>query len=328
MYDVTIIGAGVIGASIARELSKYHGKVLLIEKEKDVSLGATKANSGIVHGAYATEHGTLKGELAAKGNPMFQQLNEELNFGYRKTGALVVGFSEEDEKSIQELYNNGKKYGESEENLQIIGQDKIKELEPHSNPEIKTALYSKNVGVASPYEMTIALVENAMTNGVEVLLGKKVEKIRKHEEGFVIDVENERIKTKYLVNAAGLYSDGIAKMLGITNYEILPRKGQYILFGKDQGHLVNRVIFQVPSSKGKGILVTTTYHGNFMIGPNAEEVEDRADLSTTKESLQYIIDSARRSIPHLTRGRWFCEVEIQTCRAYNWSFYRFYRKAQ
>jgi len=130
-----------------------------------------------------------------------------------------------------------------------------------------------------------------------------VEKIRKHEEGFVIDVENERIKTKYLVNAAGLYSDGIAKMLGITNYEILPRKGQYILFGKDQGHLVNRVIFQVPSSKGKGILVTTTYHGNFMIGPNAEEVEDRADLSTTKESLQYIIDSARRSIPGFKLNR-------------------------
>ena len=297
MYDVTIIGGGVIGASIARELSRYHGKVLLIEKEKDVSLGVTKANSGIVHGSYATDHGTLKGELSAKGNPMYQSLNEELNFGFRKTGALVVGFTEEDEKRIQELYQNGKKYGESEEELQIIGPDKIKELEPYSNPDIKIALFSKNVGVTSPYEMTIALVENAMTNGVEVLLGKKVEGIKKQEDGFVIDAEGERVETTYLVNAAGLYSDEIAKMVGVTKYTVTPRKGQYILFGKDQGHLVNHVIFQVPNAKGKGILVTTTYHGNFMIGPNAEEVSDRADLSTTKASLQYIIDSARRSIP-------------------------------
>ncbi len=303
MYDVTIIGGGVIGASIARELSKYHGKFLMIEKEKDVALGATKANSGIIHGVYATDHGTLKGELAAKGNPMYQQLNEELNFGYRRTGALVLGFNAEDEKKIRERYHNGKKYGESPEDLQIIGPDKIKELEPHSNPNIKMALYSRNAGVASPYEFTIALVENAMTNGTEVRLGKKVENIQKREGGFLIDAEGEQIKTKYLINAAGLYSDEIAKMTGISNFEIIPRKGQYILFGKDQGHLVNSVIFQVPNAKGKGILVTTTYHGNFMIGPNAEEVDDRTDVSTTKESLRYIIKSARKSIPEFKLNR-------------------------
>ncbi len=297
MYDVTIIGGGVIGASIARELSKYQAKVLLIEKEKDVSLGVTKANSGIVHGCYATEHGTLKGALAAKGNMLFKSLNDELNFGYRQTGGLVAGFTEEDEKRIRELYDNGIKYGESRQDLQIIGPSKIRELEPHSNPDIKIALYSRNVGVTSPYEMTIALVENAMTNGVEVLLGKKVQRIQKQEGYFIVDAEGKRIETKQLINAAGLYSDEIARMAGLSKYTILPRKGQYILFGKDQGHLVNHVIFQVPNVKGKGILVTTTYHGNFMIGPNAEEVSDRADLSTTKESLQYIIDAARRSIP-------------------------------
>ena len=303
MYDVTIIGGGVIGASIARELSKYHGKILLIEKEKDVSLGATKANSGIVHGSYATPYGTLKGELAAKGNPMYEKLNKELNFGYRRTGALVMGFSSEDEMKLQELYANGKKYGESDEDLQIIGPDKIQELEPHSNPDIKVGLYSKNVGVASPYELTIALVENALTNGVELLLDKRVQSIKKYEKGFLINAEGQSIKTKYIVNAAGLYSDEIAKMLGIMDYEILPKKGQYILFGKDQGHLVNRVLFQVPNEKGKGILVTTTYHGNFMIGPNAEEVDDRADLSTTKESLEYIIETARRTIPNYNLKR-------------------------
>ena len=303
MYDAAIIGGGVIGASIARELSKYHGKVLLIEKEKDVSLGATKANSGIVHGAYATAHGTLKGSLAAKGNPMFQQLDKELHFGYRKTGSLVVGFNEEDEKRIRELYENGKKYGENEVDLQIIGTEKIRELEPHINPNVRMALYSRNVGVASPYEMTIALVENAMTNGVEVLLGKEVTGIQKKGEGFEIEVEDQTLEAKYLVNAAGLYSDHIAGMAGIDAYEIIPRRGQYILFGKDQGHLVNSVIFQVPNPKGKGILVTTTFHGNFMIGPNAEEVEDRTDVSTTKESLEYIVETARKSIPEFKLSR-------------------------
>ncbi len=303
MYDVTIIGGGVIGASIARELSKYHGEILLIEKEKDVSLGASKGNSGIIHGAYATAHGTLKGELSAKGNPMYQQLNEELNFGYRKTGALVVAFNDEEEKRLQVLFENGKKYEEPEGDLQIIGPDRIKELEPHSNPDIKSALFSRNVGVASPYEMTIALAENAISNGVEVLLGKKAVGIRKLKDGFIIDAEDQWIKTKYLINAAGLYSDRIARLAGIASYEIQPRKGQYILFGRDQEHLVNRVIFQVPSPRGKGILVTTTYHGNFMIGPNAEDVKDRADVSTTKESLQYIIDTARRSIPNFNVSR-------------------------
>ncbi|NBG87126.1 NAD(P)/FAD-dependent oxidoreductase [Isachenkonia alkalipeptolytica] len=303
MYDVAIIGGGVVGASIARELSKYHGKIVLIEKERDVSLGATKANSGIVHGVYATEYGTLKGRLAAKGSPMFQQLNKELNFGYRKTGSLVVGFNEADHRKIQKLYYNGKKYGENDQDLQLIGAETINKLEPHINGDVKMALHSKNVGVASPYEMTIALMENALANGVKVFFGQEINKIYRRENDFKIQGENQTFEAKYIVNAAGLYSDRVARMAGIEDYEIIPRRGQYILFGKDQGHLVNRVIFQVPNEKGKGILVTTTFHGNFMIGPNAEEVNDRADVSTTKESLKYIIQNARRSISDFKLNR-------------------------
>ncbi|GAA0063316.1 FAD-dependent oxidoreductase [Clostridium sp. CTA-1] len=295
MYDVSIIGAGVVGSAIARELSKYNLKVCLIEKEEDVGTGASKANSGIVHGGYVAKYGTLKGELCIKGNSMYNQLEKELNFGYRNPGALVIGFDEDDENRIKKLYENGVKIGCDD--LEIIYGDKIKELEPHINKEVKVALYAKSVGVASPYEMTIALAENAMENGVDLKLETKVLTIDKEHEAFIINTNKGEIKSKYIVNAAGLYSDKIANMLGMDDFKILPRRGQYVLSTKDQGYLVNKVIFQVPTEKGKGILVTTTYHGNFMIGPDAQEVVDKEDIGTDIESIEYIIKTARKSIP-------------------------------
>ncbi|EDU36521.1 NAD(P)/FAD-dependent oxidoreductase [Clostridium sporogenes] len=295
MYDVSIIGAGVVGSAIARELSKYNLKVCLIEKEEDVGTGASKANSGIVHGGYVAKYGTLKGELCIKGNSMYNQLEKELNFGYRNPGALVIGFDEDDENRIKKLYENGIKVGCDD--LEIIYGDKIKELEPHINKDVKVALYAKSVGVASPYEMTIALAENAMENGVDLKLETKVLTIDKEHEAFIINTNKGEIKSKYIVNAAGLYSDKIANMLGMDDFKILPRRGQYVLSTKDQGYLVNKVIFQVPTEKGKGILVTTTYHGNFMIGPDAQEVVDKEDIGTDIESIEYIIKTARKSIP-------------------------------
>lgn len=294
MYDVAIIGAGVVGCAIARELSKYDLKICLLEKEDDVSTGASKANSGIVHGGHAAKHGTLKGELCIKGNAMYKKLNEELNFGYRKTGALVIGFNERDEKTIKELYENGLKNGCDE--IEIIYKDKIREIEPYINEDVTVALYDKSVGVASPYEMTIALAENAIANGVELKLNSAVTAIDKKENHFFVKTENEEVQAKYVINAAGLYSDIIANMVGIYDFKINPRRGQYVLFGKDQSYLVNTVIFQVPTEKGKGILVTTTYHGNFMLGPNAEELGDRDDVGTTMESLEEVIETARLSI--------------------------------
>ncbi|ENK0837754.1 NAD(P)/FAD-dependent oxidoreductase [Clostridium sporogenes] len=295
MYDVSIIGAGVVGSAIARELSKYNLKVCLIEKEEDVGTGASKANSGIVHGGYVAKYGTLKGELCIKGNSMYNQLEKELNFGYRNPGALVIGFDEDDENRIKKLYENGIKVGCND--LEIIYGDKIKELEPHINKDVKVALYAKSVGVASPYEMTIALAENAIENGVDLKLETKVLTIDKEHETFIINTNKGEIKSKYIVNAAGLYSDKIANMLGMDDFKILPRRGQYVLSTKDQGYLVNKVIFQVPTEKGKGILVTTTYHGNFMIGPDAQEVVDKEDIGTDIESIEYIIKTARKSIP-------------------------------
>ncbi|ACA43952.1 NAD(P)/FAD-dependent oxidoreductase [Clostridium botulinum] len=295
MYDVSIIGAGVVGSAIARELSKYNLKVCLIEKEEDVGTGASKANSGIVHGGYVAKYGTLKGELCIRGNSMYNKLEKELNFGYRNPGALVIGFDEDDENRIKKLYENGIKVGCND--LEIIYGDKIKELEPHINKDVKVALYAKSVGVASPYEMTIALAENAIENGIDLKLETKVLAIDKEHEAFIINTNKGEIKSKYIVNAAGLYSDKIANMLEMDDFKILPRRGQYVLSTKDQGYLVNKVIFQVPTEKGKGILVTTTYHGNFMIGPDAQEVVDKEDIGTDIESIEYIIKTARKSIP-------------------------------
>lgn len=295
MYDICIIGAGVVGCAIARELSKYELKVVLLEKDDDVSNGASKANSGIVHGGYAAEHGTIKGELSVKGNRLYKKLNEELNFGYRETGSIVIGFNNEDKFKINKLYANGIKNGV--EGLEILDGKKIKELEPNINDEVIVGLYCKHAGITSPYELTIALAENAVENGVELRLENEVIDINKKNDRFIIKTNRNLIKARYVINCTGVYSDKIANMLNIYNFKIIPRRGQYVLLEKGYGSIVNKVIFQVPSKNGKGVLVTSTYHGNFMIGPNAEEIQDKEDVSTNSEILNYIVETARKSVP-------------------------------
>lgn len=312
--DVIIIGAGVVGCAIARELSKYQLDVLLLEKENDVSMGASKANSGIVHGGYDAKHGTQKGYFSRKGNRMFKQLNDELNFGYLECGSLVVAFDEEELDILHHLMENGIKNGVDD--LEIIEREQILALEPHLNPKVKYALYCKSAGIASPYEMTIALAENAITNGVSLQLKSEVVNISKglvsefvntedtgieeDEDVFEVTTMKDGQKTayygRYIVNAAGVYSDMIPQMLGMNEFSINPRKGEYILMNKNQGHLAKGVIFQTPTAKGKGILVTRTYHGNLMLGPNASEVQDRTEVGTDIDVLSYIVKTARKSV--------------------------------
>ncbi len=295
MYDICIIGAGVVGANIARELSKYKVKVCLVEKEEDVSCGASKANSGIVHGGYSDKPGSLKAELCVKGNRMYEKLNKELNFGYRETGSLVLAFREEDRKTLEMLYEYGIKNGVG--GLSIIDGDKAREMEPYLSKEVTSALYCADAGVTSPYEFVIALTENAITNGVELKLSTKVIGIEKRENYFSITTNQGEIKASYVINAAGIYSDKISSMMGIEGFHITPRRGQYILLDKEQNYLANTVIFQVPTELGKGILVTTTYHGNLMIGPNAEDIEDKEDVGTDEEVIEKIVALARISVP-------------------------------
>lgn len=295
MYDICIIGAGVVGTNIARELSKYQVHVCLVEKEEDVSCGASKANSGIVHGGYSDEPGTLKAELCVKGNRMYEQLNKELNFGYRETGSVVLAFRDEDMKTLEKLYQYGIKNGVG--GLAIIDGEKVRELEPYVSKEVKAALYCRNAGVTSPYEFVIALTENAITNGVELKLNTAVVGIEKVDDYFKVATNKGEIQTQYVINAAGIYCDKISSLIGIDDFHIIPRRGQYVLLDKEQNYLANSVIFQVPTELGKGILVTTTYHGNLMVGPNAEEINDKDDVGTTEDVLENIVKTARMSVP-------------------------------
>lgn len=294
MYDVCIIGSGVVGSAIARELSQYHLRIVMIERAEDVSQGASKANSGIVHGGYSARHGTLKAELCAAGNRMFDDWQNDLHFGLRRCGSLVLGFGDDDLAAIEALYENGLRNGAR--GLKILTASEVRVLEPNCSDRTKGALSCETAGVTSPYELTIALAENAVANGTVLLLNHAVKAIEATDD-FTIFAGDKSIKAHFVINAAGVGSDEIARMVGVDNFRIKPRKGEYILFERGYGKLVNTVIFQTPTEKGKGILVTSTYHGNLMIGPNAEEVNDREDAGTTEERLKEIIVTARKSVP-------------------------------
>lgn len=293
-YDVAIIGAGVVGCAIARELSKYKLDILVLEKDTDVSNGASKANSGIVHGGYDAKYGTMKGYFSRKGNRMYEQLDKELNFGYLECGSMVIGFSDKDLLTLNSLMENGIKNGVDD--MVILNREEILEKEPHINPEVMCALYCPTAGITSPYELTIALAENAIHNGVEFKINSEVTDLKKEDECFSITSKSGDYQARYVINAAGLYSDTIPRMLGMDEFSINPRKGEYILMNKNQGHLAKGVIFQTPSAKGKGILVTRTYHGNLMLGPNAQEVQDKDSVGTGLEALEYIVNTARLSV--------------------------------
>ncbi|MGM0641449.1 MAG: NAD(P)/FAD-dependent oxidoreductase [Thermotogota bacterium] len=303
MYDILIIGAGVIGTSIARELSKYNMKIALLEKTKDVSNGSSKANSGIVHGRYAAKHGTLKAKMCSEGREYFPKLNEQLNFGYRKTGALVLGFESEDLASVETLKENGIKNGSDPKTLKILKGKEIQNYEPLINPETKYALYDSEVGVCSPYEMTIALAENAIKNGLDLFLENEVVDILKENNKFKIKTNQKNFDSRIIINCAGVNSDKIAEMVNADNFKITPRKGQYIIFEKKSGEKINNVVFQLPTKKGKGVLVTSTYHGNLMIGPDSQEIFSRDDKGTDIESLKYIVDTAQKSVPNILEDK-------------------------
>lgn len=302
MYDICIIGAGVIGSAIARELAKYNLKICLLEKSEDVATGATKANSGIVHGGYNEKCGSVKAKFSSSGNRMFQKLDDELHFGFAQIGSLVIGFSDEDEREIYKIYENGEKNGVT--NLQIVNRNFLKQKEPHLNSDVKLALYCPTAGITSPYELAIALAENAIENGVELKLSCEVTALAKCAEYFMVtaslnDVPNSyTVQAKCVINAAGLYADDVAKMLGINDFTINPKQGQYLLLDKNQGHLANTVIFQTPTPSSKGVLVCRTFHGNLLVGPDATSVPKKEYLDTADKNLKAVVAAAQKSVPN------------------------------
>ena len=295
LYDVCIIGGGVVGLNISREISRYRLRACVIEKEADVGRGCSKANSGIVHGGYSDEPGTLKAELCVAGNRMYQQLDRELHFGYRKTGSLVLAFATEELATLEKLLENGRNNGVT--GLRIIDRQVLLLREPHLNPAVLAALLCEDAGVTSPYEFAIALAENSLINGVELRLQEEVMAIESLGGEFQIHTNRGSLGSRFVINCAGVFSDRISAMVGLSEFRITPRRGQYVILDKDQNHLARSVIFQVPSRLGKGILVTPTFHGNLMIGPNAEEIDDKTDVGTDTETLANIVRLARRSVP-------------------------------
>ncbi|WP_312651300.1 NAD(P)/FAD-dependent oxidoreductase [Proteiniclasticum sp.] len=290
MYDVIIIGAGIVGTTIARELSKSKAKVLILEKGIDVSMGATKANSAIVHGGFAEKHEALKGRLCYKGRVQFKELDRQLNFGFEETGSLVIT-TEDDRAPLEKLMENGIRNGLDD--LSIIGSEEIQRIEPELTHDVKWALYCKGAGICSPYEMAIAMAENAIKNGVTLKLENKVSGIEKIDDTFKVTTDKGEYEARYVINAAGIYSDEISRMVGVDNFRILPRSGEYILFTRGTGDPINTVIFQLPTKFGKGVLVASTYYGNLLIGPDANDDVAKEDTSTHIDRIANIFDQTK-----------------------------------
>ncbi|MBV4419988.1 NAD(P)/FAD-dependent oxidoreductase [Clostridium tyrobutyricum] len=294
MFDVTIIGSGVIGSIVARELSRYKLNICVIEADSDVANGTSKANSAIVHAGFDAKPDTLKGKLNAKGNKMFDRLSEELDFPFKRIGSLVLCFDENDMDNLKKLREQGEKNGVP--NLEILSGDKVREIEPNLSEKVVAALYAPTGAIVCPYEMTIALAENAADNGVEFKLDTKVLDVKKDNDTYKIKTDKGFVESKLVINAAGVFADEINNMVSSNKMNIIPRKGQYCLFDKAVGNTVSRTIFQLPTKMGKGVLVTPTVDGNLLIGPNAEDMGDKEDLATTSTGMDFIIEKAGLSI--------------------------------
>ena len=292
-YDVAIIGAGVVGAMAARELSRYDLKVCLLEKENDVAMGASRANSGIIHGGYDPIPGTLKAKLNTAGVPLLYEAARQLNVHYQNNGSLVCAFGAEEEPAIDALYARGLE--NRIEKLQILSGDEARALEPNLSEKVTKALYIPTAGIICPYDLTIAAVGNAMDNGVMLLRNFQVASIR---EGFTIAASDGReVSCRYILNCAGGFSDRVARMLGDESFAIIPRAGEYMLLDKTEGGRVKHTIFQVPSKEGKGILVSPTVDGNLLTGPTAVKVDTPESTQTTAEGLSIVAKLAAKSVP-------------------------------
>jgi glycerol-3-phosphate dehydrogenase len=299
MFDVVIIGGGVIGCAVARELSRWKLKIALCEKNSDVADAASKANSGIVHAGHSARPGSLMAEFNLRGNAMYEALCAELNVPFQKNGSLNVAFTEEEAEKLEQLFEDGLRNGV--QGMKILSPSEIRELEPHLNPDIKAALYAPESGITSPYELTAALAENAALNGAEFFLDCQVLKVEKRDECWAIFCTDQKLESRVVVNAAGCYSDIFNNQVSAQKIQIIPRKGQYWVVDKSYAGTFKRTIFQVPGSMGKGILVTPTVDGTIMLGPTAEDQEDREDTSTTTQGLEEIKTVASRTWPGLPK---------------------------
>ncbi len=304
--DVAIIGAGVSGASVARTLSRYSLDVILLEKTADVCFGTSKANSGIVHGGFHHHKKYLKTKLEIQGNLMFDQLHRELDFPFERCGILVAAMNEEELKHTQYLYQQGIDNGAI--GIEMCSRDRIRELEPKLHTDVIGGVYAPSGGIVEPYRFGFAMVESAHKNGVTVVNNFPVSAVsttsgdnNSSKRKFTLHTEDGRsVSADFVVNAAGLFADDISRLFGAEDFQIRPRKGQYYLLDRWSQAAPKHVVFPVPSSISKGVLVIRTVEGTVLIGPTADDVEDKHDTTTTNEKLDQLVDGARKLVPGIS----------------------------
>ncbi len=305
--DVIVIGGGVVGCAVARELSAYDLDILLLEKEEDVCSGTTKANSAIVHAGFDAEPGSLKARFNVPGSRRMRELAEELDFAYRTNGAFVLCFSEEERDRVRELYDRGLANGLRPDEMEILSGDEVRALEPAVSEEAVCALHAKTSAIVCPFELTCALAENAAKNGAAFRFLSGVTEIGKPvspDDPYIVRLsDGSEIAARFIVNAAGVEADRIHNLVSEKKLTIRARKGDYLLMDKLVGTLVGHTLFQLPGKLGKGVLVTPTVHGNLLAGPTAEDVEDREETSTTAQALALVRERAYLSVPGMPFGQ-------------------------
>lgn len=296
-YEVIIIGAGVSGAAIARELSRYQVKCCVLEREEDVCCGTSKANSAIIHAGYDASNGSMMAKMNVEGNAMMDHLAKELDFPFKRNGSLVLCFSEEDMPGLQKLYDNGVANGVPK--LQILSKEEVLEMESNVSDDVYAALYAPTAGIICPFHLNIALAENAYNNGVEFKFDTEVLEIEKVDAGFVVKTNQGDFTTDYIINAAGVYADKFHNMVSEKKINITPRRGEYLLLDKTAGKHVSKTIFSLPSKFGKGVLVTPTVHGNLLVGPTATDIGDKEGICTSRAGLDEVMEKAGINVKNL-----------------------------
>ena len=293
-FDVAIIGAGVVGCAIARRLARYELRIALIDAAEDVAMGASRANSAIVHAGYDCPPCSIEAAMNVRGNALYTKWCEDLDVPLKRCGSFVIGFGPDDEKALRDLYERGVKNGVP--GMTLMPGCEARGMEPALSKDVTMALFAATAGITCPYQMTIACAENARENGAEWLMNHPVTAMRREGDHVAITAGGEEIDARYVVNAAGVFSDEISRMLGDDSFSVRPRKGKYMLLDR-KSTCVNTVIFQTPSKLGKGILVSPTVDGNMFAGPTAVDMTDKRDTSVTPEGIAQLTAMSKKSVP-------------------------------
>lgn len=301
MVDVAIIGAGITGAMAARALARYDLKICILEKESDVAMGATRANSAIVHAGFDAKEGTMKARFNVEGSRMMESVCKDLGVPYIKNGSLVLGFDDADREMLENLLCRGT--ANEVEGLRILEVEELRKMEPNISKAATCALYAPTGAITCPYQLAIAAIGNAMDNGAELKLDFAVSSITKKDGYFEISNGIDTVQARYIINAAGLFADGVAQMAGDTGFSIHPRRGEYHLLDKVAGNAVHATIFKAPGKMGKGILVSPTVDGNLLLGPTAEDIEDKTDTSVTAKGADKVTIEAQGMVQNLPIGK-------------------------